>query len=223
MIFRLIALGALVLLLQAETSCWAEDTAAAPVPPAVQADAAAAISTPAIVRIPAGTSVNVELVDALSSETTLPMMHFALRLVDPIVIDGHELAPAGLLGDGEVIDAVPSGMGGRQGRLITSGRYLDFNGQHVRIRGLQWGAAGTDRSNAALGVSFFAGAAGFLVQGGEVHMPAGTRGVARLAVDVDLPATPNVTAAPEIPSTPQAAPSIAVTRVRWMSAALAAL
>jgi hypothetical protein len=144
---------------------------------------------PASIRIPAGTVVQVELTEALSSETSEQEQLFGLRLAEPIVIDGRDLVPAGAEGGGEVIDAAPSAFGGRQGRLIISGRYIEIGGQRVRIRGMQITAAGDHRVNTALAVSMipYAGIAGIFVQGGEVEIPVGARGTARLAADVDIP------------------------------------
>lgn len=139
------------------------------------------------IRIPAGTIVQVELTEPLSSETSMQTQLFGLRLVEPIVIDGREIVPAGAIGGGEVIDAHPSAFGGRQGRLIISGRFIEIGGQRARIRAMQVTAAGQDRSDTAIVVGALVGAPAFLIQGGEVQMPAGTRAVARLAADVDVP------------------------------------
>lgn len=142
-------------------------------------------------RIPAGTIVQVELTEALSSQTSQQEQLFGLRLAEPIIIDGREIVAAGALGGGEVIDAHPRAFGGRQGRLILSGRFVEIGGQPVRVRGMQMTTAGSDR---ALG-SLWAG--GF-VQGGAVEIPAGARATAILAADVDVPIDAN-TAAPAPP------------------------
>lgn len=153
--------------------------------------AAAAVepAAPATVRIPAGTVVQVEVTEALSSETSQQEQLFGLRLAEPIIVDGRELVPVGAIGGGEVIDAAPSAFGGRQGRLIISGRFVEIAGQRARIRGMQIMAAGEQRTNTALAVSMipYAGVAGIFVQGGEIEIPVGARGTARLATDIDIP------------------------------------
>lgn len=159
-------------------------------PAAIEDQAAPA---PAFIRIPAGTVLQVELTEALSSETNLPQQTFGLRLAEPIVIDGREVVPAGVAGGGEIIDAHPSAFGGRQGRLILSGRFIEIGGQRARIRAMQVNAAGEDRSGAAVAVGILVGVPAFLVQGGEVRIPAGTRASARLAADVDVPLVASVT------------------------------
>jgi len=144
------------------------------------------------IRIPAGTPIEFELTEALSSQTSQQEQAFGLRLAEPIVIDGRQIVAPGALGGGEVIDAAPSAFGGRQGRLIVSGRYIEIGGQRARIRGMQITAAGAHRVNTAIAVTMipYAGIAGIFVEGGKVEIPIGARGVARLAVDVDVAIAP---------------------------------
>lgn len=159
------------------------------------ADASSAAPEPAplppaapTIRIPAGTMVHVELTEALSSQTSQQEQTFGLRLAAPIVIDGREVVPAGATGGGEVIDSARSAFGGRQGRLIISGRFIEIDGQQHRIRGMQITAVGDERGNEALAVSMipYAGIAGIFIQGGAIEIPVGARGTARLANDVDV-------------------------------------
>jgi hypothetical protein len=176
-------------------------------PSAAAAPQAEAIAAPATtIRIPAGTVVIVELAEALSSRTAQQEQLFGLRLAQPLIIDGREVAPAGALGGGEVIDAAHSAFGGRQGRLTISGRFVEIGGQRVRIRGMQLIAAGEDRAEQALGVSMVpvVGMAAIFMHGGEVEIPAGARAGARIAVDVDIPigALPTASA----PEAPEASP-----------------
>lgn len=143
-----------------------------------------------MLRLPAGTVVEVELVDKLSSSTNLLADKFAIRLAQPISKDGVEVIPAGATGQGEVIDAAKAGMGGKQGKLIISARYLDLNGHRVRIRGMTLMASGKSRVDLATGVLLvpYVGVAAVFVQGGEIEIPAGARATVKLAEDVDLPA-----------------------------------
>lgn len=170
--------------------------------PAAEATASSAQPPTATITIPAGTVIEVELTEALSSETSRQEQRFGLRLVTPIIVEGVEVVPAGALGGGEVIDAHPSAFGGRQGRLIISGRYIELNGQQARIRGMQMTAAGEDRANTALAVSMipYAGVAGIFVQGGKVEIPAGARGTARLAADFQIEGVADTALAPAPPT-----------------------
>jgi hypothetical protein len=132
--------------------------------------------------------VEVELTEALSSRTSQIGDRFALRLAAPILIDGREIVPAGAPGAGEVIDADSSGFGGRQGKLIISGRYLEIGGQRVRIRGMQITGVGRDRSTGAIALSTipYAGLGAIFIHGGEIELPVGASGVARTATDVEV-------------------------------------
>lgn len=146
----------------------------------------------ATIVIPADTQILVEFTEALSSRTTQTGRLFGLRLVQPIVIDGVEVVPAGTIGGGEVIDAHRSGMGGRQGVLNLSGRYLEIGGQRVRIRGMQVFSAGEDNTREAVNSMIIIGGAvgatlGIIIQGGEVEIPAGSRAQARIAAATTVP------------------------------------
>lgn len=164
--------------------CFAQSVALTPQTAPVEA----AVASPEI-NIPAGTEISVVLAEPLSSSTSQIGDLFALRLSEPIIVDGREIVSAGALGGGEVIDAKSSGIGGRQGRLILSGRFLVINGEQVRIRGLRWTGAGEARVNQALALSFvpYAGVASIFLHGGEVVIPEGAQGVARIAVDLEFP------------------------------------
>jgi hypothetical protein len=146
------------------------------------------VEAPQSLTIPAGTVVEVELTEALSSRTSKQQQLFGLRLTAPIIVNGREVAPVGAVGGGEVIDAAPAAFGGRQGRIIVSGRYIEIGGQRARIRGMQITAAGAQRTNTALAVSMipYAGVAGIFVQGGNIEIPAGARGSARIAENVEV-------------------------------------
>lgn len=182
----------LSLLVQVEPS---HDAAAAPTPaPAVAPAAPAPAPAPAkTLHLAAGTELQVELVDPLSSATAHLGDKFALRLVTPIVSDGVEIVHAGALGDGEVIDAAHSGMAGKAGKLIISSRHLDLNGHSVRIRGMTLMLHGTPQVGVASGVMWvpYVGITAAFIEGSEVVLPAGARYTVKLGEDVDLPVTTN--------------------------------
>lgn len=162
-----------------------------PVSPAASVAPATAIEAPASVRIPAGTLIQVEITEPLSSRTSQVGQTFGLRLVEPITIDGAIIVDVGAQGGGEVIDAHRSGMGGRQGKLIVSGRYIEIGGQHARIRGMQILAAGEDNTREAVNTAIIVGGAvgatiGLMIQGGEIDIPAGMRAEARIATEVTV-------------------------------------
>jgi hypothetical protein len=178
----------------------ADAPAAVPAPAAtLPADPASPPALVAMVRIPAGTVVRVELTEALSSKTSARGQTFALRLVEPIVVDGQTVVAAGAVGGGEVIDARPAGFGGRPGKLVLAGRFLEMGGQQARIRSMMIGATGEDRAADALAVSTIPviGIASLFMEGGEIQVPVGARATAKLAVDIDVPAPASTTPAPQ--------------------------
>jgi hypothetical protein len=190
-------------------------TPAAPAAPIAPA-APAALATPVpegFIRIPAGTVIQVEFLEALTSYHARQGQTFALRLTEPIVVDGQTVIAAGAAGGGEVIDARQSGMGGRQGKLVVSGRFVELNGVRARIRGLAVleSSGGENRARDAVNTSIAAGAVGgmagsivgLFIQGSEVVIPSGARATAKLAVDVDVPATPPPSAAPTAEPAPE--------------------
>lgn len=154
------------------------------------APAAVEATAPQSVRIPAGTTIVVEFTETLSSRTSQTGQLVSLRLAEPIAIDGQTIVEAGAAGGGEVIDAAHSGIGGRNGKLIISGRYIEIAGQRARIRGLQAVLAGEDNSREAVTAMIvvpYVGWVGGFITGGEIEIPAGTRAQARLAADIAVP------------------------------------
>jgi hypothetical protein len=170
----------------------ASPTAMAESPQLAAVPAQPAEPAPSMVQIPAGTPIVVEFSEALSSRTTQMGYLFALRLAEPIIINDEIAVPAGAVGGGEVIDAHRSGMGGRQGVLTLSGRFIEVGGQRIRIRGMQVLAAGEDNTREAVNTTLIVGGAvgatiGLLIQGGEVEIPVGARANAIIATAFDTP------------------------------------
>lgn len=167
--------------------------AAAPPPPAAAQEPAPppppTSTTPTTLRLPAGAQIEVELVDTLSSRANKLGDKFTIRLPQALSSKGVDVVPAGATGQGEVIDVARAGMGGKQGKLIISARYLDLNGRRVRIRGMTFMASGKSRVDLATGVLLvpYAGVAAVFIQGGEIEIPAGARATVRLAEDLELP------------------------------------
>jgi hypothetical protein len=125
------------------------------------------------------------------------MDRFAFRLTAPLTIDGHVVAAVGTPGVGEVVHAAHAGFGGKAGELILAARYLDLNGTHVPLRSLQVGPRqGQDNSGTVNTMSLAAAAVpalsliGFMISGGEVHVPAGTHANAMIATEIVLSPVP---------------------------------
>jgi len=164
---------------------------AAPPPPAP----AAPMSAP---RAVGGQPVILEVAEAVSSKVHKRGDMFALRLVSPIVVGDQVLIPAGASGRGQVIDAASAGPLGRPAKLILAARYLEVNGAQVPLRAFHLGSAGADNSNTVMAASFvpYIGIFAGFMKGGEIIIPAGALGQAKLGADY-----------PAIPAAPPAAPA----------------
>ncbi|HMG46315.1 MAG TPA: hypothetical protein VK614_02495 [Allosphingosinicella sp.] len=172
----------------------------APAPPAEATPAEAAPAPPAeaaataCCTVPARTLVEIEITDTISSKTNHNGDSFAFRLAEPLVIDGRTVAPAGTPGVGEVVHAARARAMGKAGELILAARHIEIGGRQVRLRSFRYGPSqGHDISNATLITTSVVAAVvpiltpiAFLVAGGEVNIPAGTRANAQTAVEVVL-------------------------------------
>lgn len=160
--------------------------------------------TPSCRCVPAGTPIVVEIFDTLVSDERHPGEAFALRLAEPVVVDGVAILPAGTPGGGEIVHAAKARGGGRPGELLLAARYLERDGRRIGLRGLKLGAAGQDRSGTALATSFVAGPFAHFIHGSEMVIPTGTRAPAKLAEAIPLPfSTPDGIAPPAaVPAVP---------------------
>jgi Protein of unknown function (DUF2846) len=154
---------------------------------------ASAAPKPASVRVPAGTVVRVELADEVSTKVRKTGDTFAIRLSEPLIVKGRIVVPAGATGVGKVIDASKPGMGGKAAKIVLSAQYLTQGRVRIRLQGLQLASAGRGNVGAAQvvglgGIGFVPlGFAAMAIRGGDVVLPPGTGGMAKLAAGVTLP------------------------------------
>lgn len=142
------------------------------------------------VTVPALTPVKLELLMALGSKISKTGDVFPIRLAEPIVINGAIAIPAGTSGAGEVIHAKKSGGGGVGGELVLAARYLDVDGQKLRLRSMNLGLSGRTKTDTVNSIAI-AGAAspvpigllGLFITGGQVTVAAGTIADAKTAED----------------------------------------
>ncbi|QNP41526.1 hypothetical protein [Lysobacter solisilvae (ex Woo and Kim 2020)] len=176
-----------------------------PQPQAQIAAPAVDAATPAAVveccRVPAGSLVELEIAQVLSSSALQRGDKFAIRLHAPLLHEGVVVIPAGTVGEGEVVHADRSRGGGKPGELLIAARYLEFDGARIPLRALKFGGQGQDKSNVALGVALAVGPFAHFVHGKEIEIPAGTIVNAKLAQDLPLPV------AASTPSTASATPA----------------
>lgn len=160
-------------------------TLTAPPPPAPEAPCC---------TVPARTVIEIEITDTVNSKTNSSRDSFAFRLAEPIAVDGRVLVPAGTPGVGEVVHAARARAGGKAGELILAARYLDYEGTRIPLRSLRYGPSqGRDNSGAVTTGAMVAAATipmaamiGYLIAGGEVNVPAGTRANAQTATELVL-------------------------------------
>lgn len=143
--------------------------------------------------VPNGTAIVVRIVDLVSTRTASREDVFNLVLAEPVLLDGEIVIPAGTPGKGQVVDAGKPGMAGKPGKLVLAGRYLEFEGRQIPIRGLKMALTAKNNTNAALAVTVAAGVFGLAVTGGHMEVQPGTLANAKLAADFS-PAQPSVSA-----------------------------
>jgi hypothetical protein len=157
-------------------------------PAALGAQVPAAVA-PAPPTLLAGTNVDFVITDHLGSKLSHIGDTFHVRVAEPVRVNDVIVIPAGTEGGGEVIHAARARAGGKAGELILSVHYLTLADRRIALRGFHFGRSGTDNSGTGLLVAAVAGSLGFLVVGGEVDVPAGTVGHARIATDTSLAST----------------------------------
>jgi len=140
-------------------------------------------------ELPAKTAVEIEITDTISSKTAKIGDLFTIRLAEPVRINGHLALPIGLTGVGQVSHVAKAGWGGKPGELIVMVRYLQCGIERIPIGRFHFGASGESHTGAAFGASVIVPFAGFLIDGSEMILPAGTRGNAKLSAAVALPVT----------------------------------
>ena len=155
---------------------------------------------PATHRVPAGTELVFEMVQAVGSKGSQRGDRFDLRLAEPLYADGRLLLPVGTPAVGEVVHADRARSGGQAGELILAARYLVAGDARINLRSFKAGT-GRSRTGASAATSVAAGPLGLFVRGGNIELPAGTLITAQLREDTSLPAMPEPG-----PAEPQAEP-----------------
>jgi hypothetical protein len=147
--------------------------------------------------VPAGTPVELEIAELVTSRRATSGDKYRIQLASDLVVDGHRLVAAGAPGRGEVIDAAPAGFAGRPGKLILAARALTVGSIIVPLRGFRVSGTGRDDSKAAMVAmnTPYVGLLAVFVHGGNIDYPPGVRAIAKVAADTFIPAS-------DIPPTP---------------------
>lgn len=135
------------------------------------------------IAIPAGTVVTLELPQPLSSETSQRDQEVALRLAEPIVIDGVVVVAEGAVAGGVILDAGSATWDGRPGKLIIAGRYLMINDQRVPLQRAQLLASGDHETRINISGHPLLTIGDTYLVGDNIVLPAGTRFFGQLGVD----------------------------------------
>lgn len=194
--------AALAGLLIAQPLAAQQDAAPAPAAdPAVEAVVAPEPAAPMAIASPAQTSsmlrTGTELSLRLFEELTTEGKHlkvgdrFRMATVDPVMVNGWTVIPAGTPAVGEVSDVRNKGMWGKSGKLNARLLYVTLNGRQIRLSGSfdDRGASGVAGAVAMSALVF--APAGFFMTGTSARVPAGTivRGYIDQDVQLALPGT----------------------------------
>jgi hypothetical protein len=128
----------------------------------------------ASVVLPAGTEIQLEFVDAVSSATAIQGQHFKLVVDEDVLQQGRILIPRGTPAVGTVLDVERHGQMGAGGMLSIKVDYLQLSTQRVRVH---WTLSSADRSqeSKARWVGAFFMPLGHSVEGKGIGVAAGTR------------------------------------------------
>lgn len=141
-------------------------------------------------RIPLKTVVQIEITETISSKTTNLGDTFALKLAEPLAVEGKTILPAGLVGRGEVTHVARRGWGGRPGELIINARYVDCGDLRIPLGHLHFAVAGQNNFGEAFVTSQFIPMGQLMVSGKDASIPAGARATAQVKAEVVIPAGP---------------------------------
>lgn len=146
------------------------------------------VSTPVAIIpiIAAGTSVDLEVKQDVSSKTSKPGDWFDLALATPIMLDNAAVIPAGTPGRGQVVHAAKGGFGGSAGELLLAARYLEVGGQKLMLRKFRVGGRGSDNGAEAMITNAVVPIVGLLISGGNITIASGTRSTAIVSADFAL-------------------------------------
>ena len=173
---------------------------AVPPPPPDAQQANVAPPEPAPVVVPSGTVLRIRINEHISVKTSHAGDRFDGTIVDPVMVDGAEVIPAGSMAQGRVVEAHRRGRFKGRSSLELRLVGLDANGRHYRLDTST--VARTKKGKGKRTAAFIGGGAGLgmliggiasggagLVIGGLSGAGAGTLGAAFTGNrDIDIPA-----------------------------------
>jgi len=142
----------------------------------------------ALVTVPALTPVVIRLEEPISSNKNRPGDHFRITVAEDVRVGDVLVIPAGATGEGEVVHAAKSGAGGKAGELILAARFVRVGDSEIRLRSFALGVVGKDHTGGSLAASMVIGPFAMFVKGGVITVPPATLGIAKTALEFELPA-----------------------------------
>lgn len=131
--------------------------------------------------LPKTTPIIIAIDKELGSKISQTGETFPIRLAKAVTVDGVEVLPAGITGQGEVVHAKKAGLAGAAGELVLAARYLDLNGRRIDLRSFRFMEAGEtslgkgqDNTGVSNITTAVAGPIGFFIGGGNTNVLPGT-------------------------------------------------
>lgn len=131
--------------------------------------------------IPAETIVLIEIVEPVGSRHSRTGQQFAIRLAEPILVEGRVVVPAGVTGVGEVVHAAHAGT--KAGELIVAARYLQFGETRIPLHRTRYARSGRDISGITTGPNYV----GMWTSGSNIELRAGSKLPVYVAAPVAIP------------------------------------
>ena len=149
-------------------------------------------------RVPALTPVYVKIDEEISSKRNKTGERFRIVVAEDVVLADRVVIPAGAAGEGEIIHAARSGVGGKPGELLLAARFVKVGDIDVPLRSMVVGVAGRNRVNESVAVAVVVPVLAFAVVGGAVIVPRETLASAKTAREIELPAQTAMPVSPPV-------------------------
>lgn len=149
-------------------------------------DTTTEMDQPLQVTVPAKHRILISIDAQVGSKISTAKDFFPIQLAQAVVIDGVEVLPAGITGEGQVVHAQKAGFGGSAGELLLAARYLMHGDRRIELRSFKFleegdelTFKGTDNSNAVIATATALGPLGLLIGGGNTVIEPGTAATAK--------------------------------------------
>jgi hypothetical protein len=140
--------------------------------------------------LPKGYPIVIAIDREVGSKVSTAGEFFPIRLAQSVEIDGVEVLPAGITGEGQVVHAKKAGMAGAAGELVLAARYLDYGGRRIDLRSFKFIeegdeilSRGQNNVDLASATNVAIGPLGFFIGGGNTTIAPGTLAAAKIRND----------------------------------------